>query len=95
MQFGGQAPGTSQEQRDAAIRKFGFEFDVMDKLLVNGDGAHPLWQWLRTEKGGLLGDKIKWNFTKFLVGRDGQVVKRYAPTTEPKEIAADIEELLG
>ena len=61
---------------------------------VNGDGAHPLWQWLRSQKGGLLGSSIKWNFTKFLIGRDGQVIKRYAPTVSPSSIAPDIEAAL-
>ena len=63
---------------------------------VNGDGAHPLWKWLKDEKGGLLGiDAIKWNFTKFLVARDGRVLKRYAPTDKPESIARDIEAALA
>jgi glutathione peroxidase len=65
------------------------------KVEVNGAQAHPLFQWLRQEQGGLLGDSIKWNFTKFLIGRDGQVLSRYAPTTEPAKLAHDVEAALG
>jgi glutathione peroxidase len=68
---------------------------MFDKIEVNGDDTHPLYQWLKTEKGGILGDAIKWNFTKFLVGRDGQVIKRYSPTTEPEKLADDIEDALA
>jgi glutathione peroxidase len=74
---------------------FGVSFPLFAKVDVNGESAHPLYRYLAKAKPGLLGSEaIKWNFTKFLVGRDGSVVKRYAPTTEPKEIAADIERLL-
>jgi glutathione peroxidase len=69
---------------------------MMAKIDVNGSGAHPLYQWLSKEAPGLLGSKaIKWNFTKFLVGRDGQVIKRYAPTDTPKSMAKDIEAVLA
>jgi glutathione peroxidase len=69
---------------------------MMAKVEVNGRGAHPLWQWLKKQAPGLLGSEaIKWNFTKFLVGRDGQVIKRYAPTDTPESIARDIERALG
>lgn len=64
------------------------------KVKVNGSGAHPLWTWLRGERGGLLGDAIKWNFTKFLLDPHGRVVKRYAPTTKPADLRADIDKLL-
>ena len=67
---------------------------MFEKVDVNGDDAHPLFAWLREEKGGVLGDKIKWNFTKFLVGKDGTVIKRYGSTTEPEKIASDIEKAL-
>ncbi len=68
---------------------------MMAKVEVNGGGAHPLWTWLTAEAPGLLGTKaVKWNFTKFLVGRDGQVIKRYAPTDKPESLAADIEAAL-
>ncbi len=65
------------------------------KIDVNGKDAHPLFTWLREQKGGVLGNRIKWNFTKFLVGRDGRVIQRYAPTTKPEDIARDIESALA
>ena len=68
---------------------------MFPKVDVNGDDAHPLYQWLKAEKGGLAGDKITWNFTKFLVGRDGQVIKRFGSTTKPEKIAAAIEKALA
>lgn len=72
------------------------DFPLAAKVEVNGSGAHPLWQWLKHEKRGVLGSEaIKWNFTKFLIGRDGRVLERYAPTTKPEALAADIERALG
>ena len=68
---------------------------MFDKVEVNGDDAHPLFEWLRKEKGGLRGSKIKWNFTKFLIGRDGQVLERYAPTAKPESLSGDIEKALA
>ena len=94
-QFGAQEPGTAEEIGSFCQRNYGVSFPMFEKIEVNGDGAHPLYQWLRTEKGGLLGDKIKWNFTKFLVGPDGEVIKRYAPTTAPEKLGDDIEKALG
>jgi glutathione peroxidase len=94
-QFGGQEPGSEEEIGAFCQKNYGVTFPMFSKVAVNGADAHPLWQWLRSEKGGLLGDKIKWNFTKFLVGRDGQVVKRYAPTTEPASLTDDIEAALA
>ena len=82
-QFGAQEPGSSEEIGSFCQRNYGVSFPMFEKIEVNGDGAHPLYQWLRTEKGGLLGDKIKWNFTKFLVGPDGEVVGRFRPQVEP------------
>jgi glutathione peroxidase len=76
-------------------KNYGVSFPMMAKIKVNGDDAHPVYQWLRSEKGGLLGGKIRWNFTKYLVGRDGQVVKRYSPTTKPEKITGDIEKALA
>lgn len=73
---------------------YGVTFPMFAKIDVNGRDAHPLFQWLRSESGGLLGDAIKWNFTKFLVDREGRVVRRYAPTVEPAAIEADILALL-
>jgi len=72
------------------------DFPMFSKVDVNGDGAHPLWKWLKQEKGGFLGlDAIKWNFSKFLVGRDGKVIARYAPTDKPESLADDIEAALA
>jgi len=94
-QFRHQEPGDDAEIAGFCQRNFGVTFPMFSKIEVNGDGAHPLYQWLRAEKGGVLGDKIKWNFTKFLIGRDGTVIGRYAPTTKPEKIAADIEKALA
>ena len=94
-QFGGQEPGTEEEIAAFCERNYGVSFPMFAKVDVNGDGAHPLFRWLKEEKSGLLGGAIKWNFTKFLVGRDGQVVDRFGPTTEPAAIADSIEKALG
>ena len=94
-QFGHQEPGSEDEIATFCERNYGVSFPMFSKVDVNGDEAHPLFAWLREEKSGLLpGDAIKWNFTKFLVGRDGQVVKRYAPTTEPEKLGDPIEAAL-
>ncbi len=90
-QFAGQEPGDAEQIGDFCQRNYGVSFPMFDKIDVNGSGAHPLYKWLKKESGGLLrGGPIKWNFTKFLVARDGSVVRRYAPTTEPSALAADI-----
>jgi glutathione peroxidase len=94
-QFGGQEPGDEAEIAAFCQRNYGVTFPMFEKVEVNGAGAHPLFTWLRSEKGGLLGSAIKWNFTKFLVGRDGQVVGRFAPTKEPQQLAEDIEKALA
>ena len=94
-QFGQQEPGSDTEIAEFCEMNFGVSFPLFSKVDVNGDDAHPLFEWLKDSKGGLLGSKIKWNFTKFLVGRDGQVIERYAPTTEPKDIADDIRAALA
>ncbi len=94
-QFGSQEPGEDAEIAGFCERNFGVTFPLFSKVEVNGDGAHPLYQWMRSEKGGLLGSKIKWNFTKYLVGKDGQVISRYSPTTKPEKIAGDIEKALA
>ena len=94
-QFAGQEPGTAEEIGAFCQKNYGVSFPMFDKIDVNGDNTHPLYRWLRTEKGGILGDAIKWNFTKFLIGRDGQVIKRYSPTTEPDKLAGDIEDALA
>jgi len=93
-QFAHQEPGGEDEIGAFCERNYGVTFPMFAKIDVNGSDAHPLYQWLREEKGGVLGDAIKWNFTKFLVGRDGQVIKRYAPATAPEKIAGDIEKAL-
>ena len=94
-QFANQDPGSNEDIAGFCQRNYGVSFPMFEKIDVNGDDAHPLFSWLREEKGGILGDAIKWNFTKFLVGRDGQVVKRYAPTTDPAKIAGDVEAALA
>ena len=94
-QFGGQEPGDAEEIGAFCQRNYGVSFPMFAKVEVNGDGAHPLFQWLKSEKGGLLGSAIKWNFAKFLVGRDGEVLKRFAPTTEPAGLTDDIEKALA
>jgi len=94
-QFAGQEPGTSAEIAQFCSTTYGVSFPVFERIDVNGDGAHPLYAWLKKSAPGLLGSEaIKWNFTKFLLGRDGSVVERYAPTTEPADIAPDIAKLL-
>jgi glutathione peroxidase len=93
-QFGGQEPGSEDEIAAFCETSFGVTFPMFAKVDVNGDEADPLFTWLKEEKGGLLGDRIKWNFTKFLVGRDGQVRERYAPRTDPADIAPDVEAAL-
>jgi glutathione peroxidase len=95
-QFGGQDPGSNEEIGTFCQRNYGVSFPMMAKVDVNGGQAHPLWQWLTTEAPGFLGSKaIKWNFTKFLVGRDGQVRQRYAPTDSPESLRKDIEAALA
>ncbi len=95
-QFGGQDPGTNDEIGAFCQRNYGVSFPMMAKVDVNGAKAHPLWKWLTAEAPGLLGTQaIKWNFTKFLVGRDGRVIKRYAPTDSPESLRADIERALA
>ena len=94
-QFGKQEPGTESEIGAFCEKNYGVSFPMFAKVDVNGDAAHPLFKYLKQEKPGVLGTEgIKWNFTKFLIGRDGEVVKRYAPQTAPAEIAEDIEKLL-
>lgn len=95
-QFGGQEPGGSDDIAQFCERNYGVTFPLFEKVDVNGDGAHPLFKWLKNEAPGILGTKdIKWNFTKFLVDRNGKVAERYAPTTRPDAIRADIETLLA
>lgn len=95
-QFGSQDKGSNDEIAEFCQLNYGVSFPMMAKIDVNGSDAHPLYQWMAAEAPGLLGSKsIKWNFTKFLIGRDGQVIKRYAPTDTPESMAADIEAVLA
>lgn len=95
-QFGGQDPGSNGEIATFCQRNYGVSFQMMGKIDVNGGEAHPLYRWLTAEAPGLLGSKaIKWNFTKFLVGRDGRVIKRYAPQDAPEKLSGDIEAALA
>ena len=94
-QFGGQDPGSNDEISSFCQLNYGVDFPMMAKIDVNGGGAHPLYKWLCAEAPGLLGSKaIKWNFTKFLVGKDGQVIRRYAPQDTPAKLADDVEAAL-
>jgi glutathione peroxidase len=93
-QFGNQAPGTEEEIVSFCQRKYKVSFPQFAKICVNGPNEAPLYKFLKSQKGGVFGDKIKWNFTKFLVDREGNVVDRYASTTKPEKIEAKIKELL-
>ena len=94
-QFGGQEPGEAEEIAQFCQVNFGLSFPLMAKVEVNGPDAPPLWQWLRGEARGIFGTKrIKWNFTKFLIDRQGRVVRRFGPPVKPESIAAAIEALL-
>lgn len=93
-QFGNQAPGSEDEIQEFCTLKYNTTFPRFAKVEVNGKDADPLFVFLKTQKGGFLGDDIKWNFTKFLVSRDGEVVERYAPVTKPESIEGDILRLL-
>ena len=93
-QFGGQDPGSQDEIVAFCQLNYGVSFPMLGKIEVNGRGADPLFEHLKNAAPGTLGKRIKWNFTKFLINREGEVVKRYAPSTTPEAIAADIEALL-
>lgn len=94
-QFGNQDPGSNDEIGAFCQKNYGVSFPMMAKVEVNGRDAHPIFNWLKQQKGGVLTDNIKWNFTKFLVDSNGQVIERYAPTTKPKAIEVDIEQALA
>ena len=95
-EFGGQDPGANEEIASFCELNYGVSFPMMAKIKVNGAEAHPLWQYLKTQAPGLLGSEgIKWNFTKFLVGRDGAVRKRYGPNDTPESMRKDIEKALN
>ena len=93
-QFGGQEPGDAKQIEQFCASNYAVSFPMFAKIEVNGSGAHPLYQYLKSEKSGLLGSSIKWNFTKFVVDRSGKVVARHAPTTSPEALITEIEELL-
>ncbi len=94
-QFGHQEPGEASDISEFCQINYGVSFQMMAKVDVNGNHTHPIYQWLKSQKGGLITDAIKWNFSKFLLNKEGKVVKRYAPTTKPADIATDIEALLS
>jgi len=94
-QFGSQDPGSNDEIGAFCQKNYGVSFPMMAKTDVNGADAHPIYEWLKEQKGGVLTDGIKWNFTKFLVDSKGQVIDRYAPTTKPEAIKNDIEQALA
>jgi glutathione peroxidase len=94
-QFGAQEKGNSEEIEQFCELNFGVTFPMFEKIEVNGPNTHPLYDWMKSKQKGLLGSKnIKWNFTKFLINREGEVVKRYSPTTKPEQIEKDILRLL-
>jgi glutathione peroxidase len=95
-QFGGQDPASNAEIGAFCQKNYGVNFTMMEKIDVNGDQAHPIYQWLKQEATGILGSEaIKWNFTKFLIGKKGLVLKRYAPLDKPEKLARDIETALA
>ena len=95
-QFGNQDPGSNDEIQNFCQSNYGVSFQMMEKIEVNGSNAHPLFVWLKKQAPGILGSEgIKWNFTKFLVSRNGQVTKRYAPQDSPESIAKEIEKLVS
>jgi glutathione peroxidase len=94
-QFGRQEPGEAEQIAEFCETNYAVTFPLFEKIEVNGVDAHPLFRWLKSEAPGLLGtERIKWNFTKFLIGRDGRVVRRFAPNTQPEELRDEIERLL-
>jgi len=93
-QFGNQAPGTEEEIEDFCQSRYGVTFKMFKKIEVNGENEEPLFTYLKSQKTGLMGSKIKWNFTKFLVDRNGNVVERFAPTTEPEKIDEKVGKLI-
>ena len=93
-QFANQAPGTEGEIASFCSVKFGVTFPQFAKIKVNGEGEEPLYTWLKSQKSGVLGSKIKWNFTKFLIDRNGNVVERFAPTVTPAKLDSEVAKLL-
>lgn len=93
-QFGNQVPGSSDEIYEFCTTRFNIQFEQFKKIDVNGENESPLFTFLKTQKGGIFGDNIKWNFTKFLIDKNGNVINRYAPMINPEKIESDIEKLL-
>lgn len=93
-QFGKQDPGTNKEISEFCLLNYGVSFTMFEKIEVNGENAHPIYKFLKENTKGILGSEIKWNFTKFLIDSEGNVVDRFAPTTKPSKIEKDIEKLL-
>ena len=93
-QFAHQEPGTDEEIGAFCERNYGVEFPMFSKINVNGADAHPLYRWMKAQKTGVLGGRIKWNFTKFLIGRDGRVAARFGPNRTPRDLAGEVEEAL-
>jgi len=94
-QFAGQEPGTEKEIADGCLINYGVTFPMFSKIDVNGENAHPLYKYLKKELKGFPGSEIKWNFTKFIISKDGKPYKRYSPTTKPEKMIKDIEKLLA
>ncbi len=94
-QFGHQEPGSDAEIKSFCELNYGVTFPLFAKIEVNGDGADPLYKFLKSQAGGILGEGIKWNFTKFLVGRDGEVLERFASVTTPSALESKVEKALG
>ncbi len=93
-QFGNQAPGSEEEIMDFCQSRYGVTFKMFAKIKVNGDGEEPLYSYLKSQQGGIMGKNIKWNFTKFLVDKNGNVVDRFSPTTAPEKLEKKIKEIL-
>lgn len=93
-QFGNQEPGDESSIKEGCMVNYGVTFPMFSKIDVNGENAHPLYKYLKTELGGFLGSKIKWNFTKFLIDPNGKPVKRFAPITKPGSMVKDIQKVL-
>ncbi len=93
-QFGNQEPGTEKDIAEGCLINYGVTFPMFSKIDVNGENAHPIYKYLKKEKGSILGSRIKWNFTKFLIDPDGKPVKRYAPMVKPEKIGAELEKIL-
>lgn len=93
-QFGSQDPGSNEEISGFCQLNYGVSFQIMEKVNVNGDDAAPIFKYLKKAAGGFITDSIKWNFTKFLISRDGKTIRRYAPITTPKKLEKDIVEML-